>query len=151
MSLLMFSGPEEVESHCRETIQRHGSRGGFILTNGAVTEVIFDLAAISDWPVTLPASLTVAALDSVNFAVAMPVPPAVAHGAANLATITATNHDYPAITLTATITGTANRTADSLTVTPTSQTVLPSSSVGCPMDRIRLRSPLIVRSSSSRS
>jgi hypothetical protein len=38
MSLLMFSGPEEVESHCRETIQRHGSRGGFILTNGAVLD-----------------------------------------------------------------------------------------------------------------
>jgi hypothetical protein len=99
------------------------------LTNGAVTEMIFDLAAISGWPVTLPASLTVAALDSVDFAVAMPVPAAAIHGAANLATITATNHDYPAITLTATITGTANRLADSLAVTPASQTVLPSQAV----------------------
>jgi hypothetical protein len=35
---LLFAEPEEVAGHCREAIDKFGSRGGFVLANGAVLD-----------------------------------------------------------------------------------------------------------------
>ncbi len=99
------------------------------LTNGAAVPVTFDLSAGSTWPVSLPLSLTVAGQDVAHFEVSVSIPAGAAHGQANAAAITATNRAYPTFILQTTITGTASRSADDLTVTPPAQVGLPSQDV----------------------
>jgi uroporphyrinogen-III decarboxylase len=37
-NMLLFGTPEEIKNHCRELIDKHGRRGGFILANGAIVD-----------------------------------------------------------------------------------------------------------------